>query len=66
LQRDRSYVRLQVCVEPEEDFHLFDQARSQTHWIPAFAGVTAGGASFRGNDCELQPPLRSRLKATTC
>jgi hypothetical protein len=40
LQRDRSYVRLQVCVEPEEDFHLFDQARSQTHWIPAFAGMT--------------------------
>jgi hypothetical protein len=31
LQRDRSYVRLQVCVEPEEDLHLFGQARFQTH-----------------------------------
>jgi hypothetical protein len=30
LQRDRSYVRLQVCVEPEEDLHLFGQARFQT------------------------------------
>jgi hypothetical protein len=40
LQRDRSYVRLRVRVEPEEDFHLFDQACFQTHWIPAFAGMT--------------------------
>jgi hypothetical protein len=35
LQRDRSYVRLQVYVEPEEDSHLFGPARSQTHWPTA-------------------------------
>jgi hypothetical protein len=31
LQRDRSYVRLQVCVEPEGDSHPFGRARFQTH-----------------------------------
>jgi hypothetical protein len=35
LQRDRSYVRLQVCVEPEGDLHPFGQARFQTHVAPA-------------------------------
>jgi len=36
LQRDRSYVWLQVCVEPEEDFHPFGQARFQTHVAAGF------------------------------